>query len=93
MLLFLEKLGFKPSDRVTVVSAQDESIAFEHTQPTKSPRNNPSMSERVFHLLVGLVLLAALCFDLKPASTAWLPGCFEVATNQRLTAIVSHYVS
>lgn len=49
------------------------------------------MSERVFHLLIGLVLLVALCFDLKPAVyglIAWL--AFEVATNQRLTAIVSH---
>jgi hypothetical protein len=49
------------------------------------------MSERVFHLCIGLVLLVALCFDLKPAVyglIAWL--AFEVATNQRLTAIVSH---
>jgi hypothetical protein len=49
------------------------------------------MSERVFHLLIGLFLLVALCFDLKPAvygMIAWL--AFEVATNQRLTAIVSH---
>ena len=49
------------------------------------------MSERVFHLLIGLVLLVALCFDLKPAVyglIAWL--AFEVATNQGLTAIVSH---
>ena len=48
------------------------------------------MSERVFHLLIGLVLLVALYFDLKPAVyglIAWL--AFEVATNQRLTAIVS----
>jgi hypothetical protein len=49
------------------------------------------MSERVFHLLIGLILLVALCFDLKPAVyglIAWL--AFEVASNQRLTAIVSH---
>jgi hypothetical protein len=48
------------------------------------------MSERVFHLLIGLVLLVALCFDLKPAAyglIAWL--AFEAATNQRLTMIVS----
>jgi hypothetical protein len=48
------------------------------------------MSERVFHLLIGLVLLVALCFDLKPAVyglIAWL--AFEVASNQRFTAIVS----
>lgn len=49
------------------------------------------MSERVFHLLVGLVLLVALCFDLKPAVyglIAWL--AFEVATNLRLTTIMSN---
>lgn len=49
------------------------------------------MSERVFHLLIGLALLVALCFDSKPAIyglIAWL--AFEVASNQRLTAIVSH---
>ncbi len=48
------------------------------------------MSERVFHLLIGLVLLVALCFDLKPVVyglIAWL--AFEVASNQRLTTIVS----
>ena len=48
------------------------------------------MSERVFHLLTGLVLLAALCFDLNLAIyglIAWL--AFEVLTNRRLTTIVS----
>lgn len=49
------------------------------------------MSERVFHLFIGLVLLVALCFDLKPVVyglIAWL--AIEVATNRRLTTIVSH---
>ncbi len=49
------------------------------------------MSERIFHLFTGLLLLAALCLDLKPAVyglTGWL--AFEVITNQRLTALVSY---
>ena len=48
------------------------------------------MSERVFHLFIGLILLVALCFNLKPGVyglIAWL--VFEVMTNLRLTAIVS----
>jgi hypothetical protein len=50
------------------------------------------MSERVFHLLVGLVLLVALCFNLSPVVyglIAWL--AFEVLTDQRLTTIVSRF--
>lgn len=49
------------------------------------------MSERIFHLLVGLLLLAALCFDSKIVIyglIAWLT--LEVVINQRLTVIVSH---
>ena len=48
------------------------------------------MSERAFHLFLGLILLAALCFNLKPGVyglIAWL--AFEVMTDQRLTVIVS----
>ena len=48
------------------------------------------MSERAFHLFIGLVLLVALYFDLQPAVYSlivWL--AFEVITDQRLTAIVS----
>lgn len=49
------------------------------------------MSERFFHFLFGLILLVALCFDLKPAVyglIAWM--AFEVATNLRLTTIMSN---
>jgi hypothetical protein len=49
------------------------------------------MSERFFHLLFGLILLVALCFDLKPVVyglIAW--QAFEVITNQRLTVLVSY---
>ena len=48
------------------------------------------MSERVFHLLIGLTLVVALYFDLKPGVyglIAWL--AFEAVTNQRLTTIMS----
>lgn len=48
------------------------------------------MSERIYHLFIGLILVVALCFDLKPGVyglIAWL--AFEAATNQRLTVIVS----
>ncbi len=48
------------------------------------------MSERVFHLLIGLIIVVALCFDLKPGIyglIAWL--AFEVVANQKLTTIVS----
>ena len=48
------------------------------------------MSERAFHLFIGLALLTGLCFNLKPGVyglIAWL--AFEVTTNQRLTTITS----
>lgn len=48
------------------------------------------MSERMFHLSTGLLLLAALYFDVKPAiyGVIVLLG-LEVITNQRLTVIVT----
>ena len=48
------------------------------------------MPERVYHLLLGLILIVALCFNLKfgiYGLIAWLT--FEAATNQKLTTIVS----
>ncbi|MGE5240543.1 MAG: YgaP-like transmembrane domain [Bacteroidota bacterium] len=48
------------------------------------------MSERMFHLFTGLLLLAALYFDVKPAIYGVIVVlALEVITNQRLTVIVS----